>query len=523
MYDPTADESETAATIPTLDISKTSTEAVLDHAKRLTDLGLFTEKADVLERLINDDRDYTEDQNLEIYFGLAHSYYAMGNYQRSLKNLYHILSMKNIFYDIAARIILADIYIRFNSIEKGESVMKEAERLIDNYNGPEDKKEDLLQRLHQEWATVHAAKKEWPGFFESLRKADNHGSHTEVDKRRRLLDYGIYYTQIHNYGIASQYYLKIIKDPEWSYDRMAAICNYSELLLSDNNFAKSAEMARLGLEQLKDHPMDQMHADLLKFLALSLAKLGRPQESIPLLQRSMDIKDSIFNWHTTHSVLLYAHDYEKELIDSENKKNADNAKKSRMITVGLLLAIVILTVSIILMYRRIRRSHRLRKELDAKIEAQQQAHSHEISETLSDLSEKNRRLSTLTLKMAQINDMIKQAVDTSSDESAEKRLESLRSNMKTIDLNKNVWEIFDIIFEQTNPAFFHELFKRHPDLTKGETRMCAYTLMNLSTKEIAIITNRSMRTVETVRYRLGKKLNLTHGSSLSTYLHSLVP
>lgn len=516
-----------AMRISTTDIGNASTEALLDHAKRLTDLGLFTEKAEILEILARGDRRLTEKQKLVVYFGLAHCYYAMGNYQSSLKNLYQVLltekSDENMFYDIAARIMLADIYIRFNSIEKGENVMIEAERLANAYAGPKEKKDDLLQRLHQQWATIHAAKKEWPDFFESLRKTDAYGVHTEVDKRRRLLDYGIYYTQTGKPRIAEQYYQKIIAETQWSYDRMAAICNYAQLLFSTGDFARSREISDMGIEQIKGHPMDDMHADLLKTKALALSRLGHPDQAVPLLQRSMQIKDSIFNWHTSHSVLLQANEYEKALLDSENRKNADDARKNRLITIALIVTVLVLALSIYLMYRRIRKSHRLRKELDARIEAQEVAHTNEIRETLSDLSEKNRHLSALTLKMAQVNDLIKKAVDDKeTDIPAEKRLENLRANMKTIDLNRNVWEIFDIIFQQTNPAFFHELYRRHPDLTKGETRMCAYTLMNLSTKEIAIITNRSMRTVETIRYRLGKKLNLDHGSSLSAYLHSLI-
>lgn len=42
--------------------------------------------------------------------------------------------------------------------------------------------------------------------------------------------------------------------------------------------------------------------------------------------------------------------------------------------------------------------------------------------------------------------------------------------------------------------------------------MCAFILMNLTTKETAILTNRSARTVETIKHNLRKKLGIT-GSS----------
>ncbi|MBD5357915.1 MAG: hypothetical protein HDR88_13055 [Bacteroides sp.] len=42
--------------------------------------------------------------------------------------------------------------------------------------------------------------------------------------------------------------------------------------------------------------------------------------------------------------------------------------------------------------------------------------------------------------------------------------------------------------------------------------------MNLSNKEMAGIANKSVRSVESTRYRIGKKLDLPEGESVTTYL-----
>lgn len=148
-------------------------------------------------------------------------------------------------------------------------------------------------------------------------------------------------------------------------------------------------------------------------------------------------------------------------------------------------------------------------------------HTASLSDTLRDLSETKRRIVSLTLKLTQVNDLVRKAIDRESREDDSERLVSLREGMKHIDLNRNVWETFDLLFEQTNPRFYQYLGERHPDLTKGEKRMCAYIRLELSTKEIATVTNRSTRTVETVRYRLRKKLNIPEGQTLESYLASL--
>lgn len=140
---------------------------------------------------------------------------------------------------------------------------------------------------------------------------------------------------------------------------------------------------------------------------------------------------------------------------------------------------------------------------------------------MGDLDRKRRNLMSLTLKLAQLNDVIEHAVGDNSPGDAAGRLDTLRSEIRRIGLNRNVWDIFDVLCEQTSPDFFKRLAQLHPDLTRGETRMCAYIFMNLGTKEIATMTNRSTRTVETVKYRLNKKISPPDGISLGDYLRSL--
>ena len=65
------------------------------------------------------------------------------------------------------------------------------------------------------------------------------------------------------------------------------------------------------------------------------------------------------------------------------------------------------------------------------------------------------------------------------------------------------------------------LRERHPGLNNNELLMCAYLRMNLRSKEIAPLLNISVRGVETIRYRLRKKLDLERDASLTDYLKNL--
>ncbi|HZJ73189.1 MAG TPA: LuxR C-terminal-related transcriptional regulator, partial [Perlabentimonas sp.] len=68
---------------------------------------------------------------------------------------------------------------------------------------------------------------------------------------------------------------------------------------------------------------------------------------------------------------------------------------------------------------------------------------------------------------------------------------------------------------------FKKLLNKYPNLTTNDLRLCSYLKMNFSTKEIARLLNNSTRAVEISRYRLRKKLNLSHDENLTEFLISI--
>ena len=52
----------------------------------------------------------------------------------------------------------------------------------------------------------------------------------------------------------------------------------------------------------------------------------------------------------------------------------------------------------------------------------------------------------------------------------------------------NHWEQFEIHFNQINDNFLEKLKNKYPELTHNNLRLCAYLRMNLSSKEIALLT-----------------------------------
>lgn len=59
-------------------------------------------------------------------------------------------------------------------------------------------------------------------------------------------------------------------------------------------------------------------------------------------------------------------------------------------------------------------------------------------------------------------------------------------------------------------------------MSSNDLRLCTYLYLNMSTKEIAALTCREVRSVESSRNRLRKKLELGAGEDITKYLKSLV-
>ena len=82
------------------------------------------------------------------------------------------------------------------------------------------------------------------------------------------------------------------------------------------------------------------------------------------------------------------------------------------------------------------------------------------------------------------------------------------------------WESFSKHFDKVHSDFLAGLKEKYPAITPNELKLSAYLRMNLSTKEIAQLTNISVRGVEIGRYRLRKKLEIPSEVTLFDYLMS---
>ncbi|WP_460218634.1 LuxR family transcriptional regulator [Psychroserpens sp. MEBiC05023] len=160
-----------------------------------------------------------------------------------------------------------------------------------------------------------------------------------------------------------------------------------------------------------------------------------------------------------------------------------------------------------------------RREMELReLENEQQLMQVQNEKLQQDIDNKNRELAISTMSLIKKNEFlnnIKEELNSTN------RSDDLKSVIKIIDKNLNNtddWKFFQEAFNNADKDFLKKVKAKHPKLTPNDLKLCAYLRLNLSSKEIAPLLNISSRSVEVKRYRLRKKMELPHESSLTNYI-----
>jgi DNA-binding CsgD family transcriptional regulator len=179
---------------------------------------------------------------------------------------------------------------------------------------------------------------------------------------------------------------------------------------------------------------------------------------------------------------------DKELHEKEKVFERENARKERQII-------------------------QLEKE---KLEHDLQHKSQEMANLMINVVRKNEILAEIKSDLYKVMSAIKENSGRDIRQLLLIVSNKIDSNIKSDDVLRRIEEQFDLVHNN----FMKRLQEKHPGLSLNERMMCAYIKMNLSSKEIAPLLNISVRGVETLRYRIRKKLLLGREDNLTDYLNS---
>lgn len=303
----------------------------------------------------------------------------------------------------------------------------------------------------------------------------------------------------------------------------------------------TADSARLYMEKAIDlaRQLNNKHIEsrILQEAAAYHERTNNFELAHKALKEAYAIKDSISmidNQQKTNDLeRMYA--AEKKIRENELQIKNITLQKLASDRLWIISASVALSLIIVVLYlinysknkEKERKNEELllkhQTELHAKEKELQKQKEMELNYTID---EKNRELTSYTLYMIKNNELIsdlknelKQLLleQNPKDRQSKEHIRQLLNKLNHQHSTDN-WGEFSYYFEKVHPSFYDNLEKRHPNLTPKEKRLCAFLKLGLSSKEISAITFKEVRSVESARNRLRKKLGISLEDNITEFL-----
>ena len=225
----------------------------------------------------------------------------------------------------------------------------------------------------------------------------------------------------------------------------------------------------------------------------------------------LSVKDSIIFYNEDPLVKQEENEFntlENLLLVSEkqNDLRISRMRTNRVILISLLLSSVLLLILLSLKF-----NNDLQKEKNKSLNLEK----NKINE---ELKLKKRELFSKVNFISQRNDYLNNLKDKlDGDLTNTKNLINVKREIKNISSSEKAYNEFDKMFSQVYTEFYKKLNKV-AKLSQTDLRLASYIKMNHTNYEISRISGISLRTVESQRYRLSKKLNLSKDQDLNNYI-----
>ncbi len=193
-------------------------------------------------------------------------------------------------------------------------------------------------------------------------------------------------------------------------------------------------------------------------------------------------------------------DFEYKMGKRIAEINLENEKSSHRFQTYLVLVISLVIILIILYALIYNRNRRIKLEKESLI---------------YDLEYKNKKLATNVMFLMKNSEMVKNVISRliklklKAKREVASEIDSIRFDMEN-SLKGDLWNEFNMHFNEVHFKFYNKLKEYCSELSPNEIKLCALLRLNLSSKEIAAIRGISVKSVEVMRVRLRKKLQLSN-------------
>lgn len=380
---------------------------------------------------------------------------------------------------------------------------------------PTAEKNRFKKHAHLAKGFIHLEREEYDKAFAEMKKTLDY----ELDNHQRmilLLDLGLVFHRKGDLDIASQYYREVIVGEEpGATSRAQSIINMIDLFLTKNDTDSAAIMIDRHADEIMRRRDDGSKVFWWVNVASTEARTGNYEKAAQAWERAYRLNDSIKSLLNSTAVSGLM-DHGPGAAGELNRATLSVENPRLKVWTWIVVAIILLLSALVTTLWRKRR-----KECASAGKHDNKASECDGGGTDQELDKYKRQVVVMSMYMEKINKIFNEVTrDTNGSMVMNAdNLDRIRKAIRELSEEQHVWKVFTSYFEEVNQDFFNRIYKINPAISTSEARMCAYMLMKLTTKEIAALTNRSVRTVESTKYNLRKKLRIN--GNAEEWMHRL--
>jgi tetratricopeptide (TPR) repeat protein len=289
--------------------------------------------------------------------------------------------------------------------------------------------------------------------------------------------------------------LALSESSKLQYGVLLSTVNLGNLYRLKKDFPRSKDWLNRALKLSNSMGLAREKGLVLERLSWLARDTNKFEEAYSQSVLAAAIQDSL----ASESVKKEVQALQKKFENEKSENEVLNLKtKNQQATLGLLAAGVgILLLITFILYVLYRQKRLLAEKLLAESEREVLSKSLQV---------KDMELTTQALQLLQLKKKMEDHVQDVEEDLAEGKEKKERFQLR---------ESFDVLLKDfetristSNEDFYQKLLGTYPDMKPSELKLCSYLRLNLSTKELAEILNKSVRTIENTRFSIRKKMGL---------------
>ena len=310
------------------------------------------------------------------------------------------------------------------------------------------------------------------------------------------------------YNSASTYY------GDFTFQKVSLLNKKANVFYMLSDFENCLKVIEECILLSKEQNLQNEEEKALELKIKVLNKLGLSSEIDVTVEEILKNKD--YRYSVQIDQLLSGLESKNEILIKKAEIKDEKEKNSRIIFISI---IVILMLGITAAYFLSRKVY-LDKQMiivnqNEKIAKSELEHKkRELAAISTNIVQENEQVSNILKDLKYYSSLLKSEKDRNSFSPLIKSIQRILSEKRKEDLYSDQ-------FNAAYPGYLEYLTRTYLELTTSDLKLCTFLRMNLNTKEIAEIMGLSVRSIESRRYRLRKKLNLSKEEDLVSNLISL--